>query len=142
MPERPHVPAEWIDRIAAVLEMLPECVESDAWVGVRWRVHGATVAHVFGGEDGLFRITFRAEPGEVLAFEHLGPPYFRASWGDDAVGLVLDESTDWEELTELLVDSYCVQAPERLAALVDRPSADASDPGTAGQATGPSPPKG
>ena len=42
--------------------------------GTRWRVGSATVAHVFGGEDQVFRITFRGEPDEVAAFEHLGEP--------------------------------------------------------------------
>ena len=92
-------------------------------MGVRWRVGHATVAHVFGGEDQLFRVTFRAERDEVMAFEHLGAPYFRASWGDNVVGLLIDEATDWDELAELLTDSYCQQAPERLSALVRRPSA-------------------
>jgi len=89
---------------------LPECQREVAWVGVRWRVGNATVAHVFGGEDQRFRITFRAEPDEAFAFEHLGEPYFRAGWGHNVVGLLLDEHTDWEELTELLTDSYCIQA--------------------------------
>ena len=110
-------------RLRALLtDRLPECVEEDAWVGVQWRVGKATIAHVFGGEDGMFRITFRAEPDEVMAFEHLGQPYFRASWGANVVGMVLDDDTDWSELAELLTDSYCVQAPARLVRLVDRPA--------------------
>ena len=108
-------------RLRAVLERFPQCVEGDAWVGVKWSVGAATVAHVFGGEDQLFRITFRAEPDEVMAFQHLGPPYFKAEWGSNVVGLLLDDDTDWEELAELLTDSYCLQAPAHLAALVDRP---------------------
>lgn len=105
-----------------LVDGFPECVEERAWVGVRWRVGQATIAHAFGGEDGLFRIIFRAEPDEVMAFEHLGPPYFKASWGQDVVGIVLDDDTDWSELTELLTDSYCIQAPARLADLVERPT--------------------
>ena len=100
---------------------LPECHEESAWVGTRWRVGPATVAHVFGGEDQLFRITFRAEADEVMAFEHLGPPYFRAGWGRNVVGLLLDDDTDWDELAELLTDSYCLQAPATLADRVPRP---------------------
>jgi len=110
-----------VRRIREVLTALPDCVEADAWVGVCWRVRRDTVAHVFGGEDQRFRITFRAEADEVMAFEHLPHPYFRASWGRNVVGLVLDEDTDWEELAELLTDSYCLQAPQRLAAMVERP---------------------
>ena len=109
-------------RIGKVLARLPEIVEENAWVGTRWRVGSATIAHVFGGEDQLFRITFRAEPDEVMAFAHLGAPYFRAGWGANVVGMLLDEDTDWEELTELLTDSYCLQAPQRLADQVDRPA--------------------
>lgn len=121
MAARPDVPLEMLDRIREALSGLPSCVEEDAWVGVRWRVGSATVAHVFGGEDGLFRITFRAERDELMAFERLGPPYFRGEWGDNVVGMLLDDVTDWDELSELLVDAYCVQAPARLVAQVQRP---------------------
>ena len=33
----------------------------------------------------------------------------------------VDRDSDWEELAELLTDSYCLQAPAHLAARVDRP---------------------
>lgn len=122
MPERPLVPEETILRIGAILDPLPECAEVTSWVGTAWRVGAATVAHVFGGEDQLFRITFRGELDEVMAFEHLGDPYFRASWGGNVIGMLLDEDTDWDELAELLTDSYCLQAPDRLASLIDRPT--------------------
>jgi hypothetical protein len=111
-----------VQRIGAVLTALPRCREEDAWVGVGWRVGQATVAHVYGGEDQRLRVTFRAEQDEVIAFEHLGAPYFRAEWGRNVVGLHLDGDTDWAELRELLTDSYCLQAPRRLAAQVPRPS--------------------
>lgn len=122
-PTRPDVPGEYVARLRSLFARLPECREEDAWVGVRWRVAGttATVAHVFGGEDQLFRIVFRAEPDEVMAFQHLGPPYFRAEWGGNVVGMILDDDTDWDELGELLTDSFCLQAPQRLVDLVDRP---------------------
>ncbi|RCK67918.1 MmcQ/YjbR family DNA-binding protein [Desertihabitans brevis] len=112
--ERPEVPVWMVRRIAAILERFPGCEQEDAWTGVRWCVGQATVAHVFGGEDQLFRVTFRARPDEVAALEHMGPPYFRSGWGGDVVGLVVDEHTDFAELAELLTDSFCVQAPRRL----------------------------
>lgn len=121
MPARPDVPAHLVERIGDVLNALPECEEQAAWVGVCWRVGQATVAHVFGGEDQLFRIVFRAEPGEVMAFQHLGMPYFKAEWGSNVVGMVLDDDTDWDELAELVTDSYCLMAPQRLAEQVPRP---------------------
>lgn len=120
MPARPDVPESWVRRLDAILSAFPRCRIEDAWTGVRWRVGNATVAHVFGGEDQLFRITFRAEPDEVMAFQHLGMPYFHV--GGNAVGMLLDDATDWSELAELLTDSYCLQAPGHLAAQVERPS--------------------
>ncbi len=121
MAERPPVPESMVARLRAIFESLPEAVESEAWVGIHWRVGQATIAHVFGGEDQLFRITFRGEPDEVAAFEHLGDPYFRSSWGRNVIGLLLDDDTDWQEVAELLTDSYCIQAPKHLAELVVRP---------------------
>ena len=121
--DRPLVPEEWVARLHAVLGALPRCEQEAAWTGTRWRVGSATVAHVFGGEDQVFRITFRGEPDEVAAFEHLGHPYFRSGWGGNVIGMVLDEQTDWEELAELLTDSYCIQAPQHLAEQVPRPPA-------------------
>jgi hypothetical protein len=35
--------------------------------------------------------------------------------------MLLDGDTDWDELAELLTDSYCIQAPASLAAQVSRP---------------------
>lgn len=122
VPARPEVPAEYVARLRGILDRFPRCEIEDAWVGVRWRVGGATVAHVYGGEDQLFRITFRAEPEEVMALQHLGSPYFKAEWGGNVVGLILDDDTDWTELAELLTDSYCLRAPQHLAAQVSRPS--------------------
>ncbi|MGN6723035.1 MAG: MmcQ/YjbR family DNA-binding protein [Marmoricola sp.] len=119
--QRPEVPRAMVDRLRELLADLPQCTEEDAWVGVRWRVGSATVAHVFGGEDQLFRIIFKGEPGEVMAFEHLGAPYFKTDWGRDVIGMVLDDDTDWEELAELLTDSYCLLAPDYLAQQVARP---------------------
>lgn len=110
-------------RIGDVLEALPDCRRVEAWVGVQWKVGATSVAHVFGGEDQLFRIVLHAEPDEVMAFQHLGSPYFRAGYGRDVVGLLLDDATDWGELAELLTDSYCLRAPAELAAAVVRPPA-------------------
>ena len=119
--ERPEVPDAWVRRVGTIIRRFPETTQERAWVGVCWRVRRATIAHVFGGEDQRIRITFRADPAEVLDFEHLGTPYFRASWGSNVVGLLLDHTTDWTELSELLTDSYCLQAPAALADRVGRP---------------------
>ena len=104
-----------------IISRFPETRQEHAWVGVCWRVRRATIAHVFGGEDQLFRITFRADAGEVRPSTS-GPHVLPSRAGAvNLVGLLLDGSTDWNELAELLTDSYCLQAPPTLAERVRRP---------------------
>lgn len=118
MAARPPLPRDYIERVAAVMASLPETYEEDAWTGVRWRVRSATIVHLFGGEDQRFRLMFRGDADEVVAFEHMGEPFFRADWGANVIGMIVDAETDWDDVTELLTTSYCLQAPARLAASV------------------------
>ncbi len=124
MGSRIELTEDLVRRFRTIMATLPQCREEDAWVGVRWRVGQATVAHLFGGEDGRYRVTLRGDPDEVIAFEHLGEPYFRASWGTNVIGLIVDDDTDWDEVAELLTMSYCLQAPARLTAGLIGHSAD------------------
>ncbi|HEY2812382.1 MAG TPA: MmcQ/YjbR family DNA-binding protein [Acidimicrobiales bacterium] len=36
--------------------------------------------------------------------------------------MIIDDNADWDEVAELITDSYCIQAPKKLAALVTRPT--------------------
>ena len=67
-------------------------------------------------------ITFRAAGPELDALRRAGHPFFRPAWGADAVGMVLEADVDWAEVTELLTESYCVVAPKKLVARIDRPT--------------------
>ena len=127
-----------IDAIRSVCLALPEAYEEEAWVGTRWRVRGKTFAHVLRIDDGwppayaraaatngpADVLMFRATGEELAALREGGAPFFGPPWRADEVGLVLDENVDWAEVAELLTESYCAQAPAKLAALVDRPPAD------------------
>jgi hypothetical protein len=128
------VPEDVLAGLRAICTRLPEVHEQPAWVGVRWRVRAHTFAHVLvtaggrpaahvraSGVDGGCLLVFRAEGVELDVLRRTGPPFFRAPWGEDVVGMVLGADVDWAEVGELLTDSYCVRAPRRLAALVDRP---------------------
>jgi hypothetical protein len=100
-------------------------------------VRKKTFAHVLAIEDGkpqshakavgdagpITIVTFRADGDELDALSHAGHPFFYAGWGRDVVGMVLEDATDWDEVAELLTDSYCLLAPKKLAAQVDRPDA-------------------
>ncbi|MEV0717374.1 MmcQ/YjbR family DNA-binding protein [Asanoa sp. NPDC050611] len=126
------VPPEILDRLSRICLGLPEAYEEDAWVGVRWRVRKATFAHVLtvdperspahaeavGTTSPLVVMTFRAADDEVGAFANGGPTYFRTDWGRNVVGLRFTTRTDWGEVRELLTESYRIQAPKKLAALL------------------------
>jgi YjbR protein len=118
------VPPEILDRLSAICLGLPEAYEEPAWTGIRWRVRKRTFAHVRtigSGEGTVTRMTFRAPAEELDALASSGPPYYRADWGRDVVGIVLGADTDWPEVAELLTDSFCVMAPQKLIARIDRP---------------------
>ena len=129
------VPEAWVERLARIALALPDAYQEEAWVGERWRVRGRTFAHVLPIEAGRPEaysravgspgphvvMTFRADPEELEAIIRSGPRYFRARWGTDVAGVVIDDDVDWEELRELVTESYCRLAPRKLVRLVDRP---------------------
>jgi hypothetical protein len=92
-------------------------------VGTRWRIRKRTFAHVLAIDDGDVRtfLTFRAAGEELDVLRHAGHPFFFLGWGRNAMGMLLDDATDWAEVRELVCESYCLMAPKKLAALVDRP---------------------
>jgi hypothetical protein len=131
---------ELLAGVRAIALALPDAYEEQAWVGTRWRVRGRTFAHLLTIEDGRPEgharaagtagpcrvLTFRSSGLELETLRRTGPPFFAAPWRGDEVGLRLDDGVDWAEVRELLTDSYCVLAPQRLAASVDRPDFDES----------------
>jgi hypothetical protein len=129
------VPVAVLTRVRGICGGLPEVREESAWIGVRWQVRGRTFAHLLTIEDGTPQaharaagtdgpataLTFRAPEAEIPAYRVLGAPFFFGGWGRDVVGLLIDASTDWAEVAELLTESYCVLAPAKLAERVTRP---------------------
>ncbi|MEN3310068.1 MAG: hypothetical protein V7603_6270 [Micromonosporaceae bacterium] len=129
------VSPEILDRLRPVCLGLPETYEEAAWVGTRWRIRKRTFAHVLTVDPDhqmayaraaetelpICVLTFRSPGDEIAALVNGGHPFFKAGWGTDVVVMVLDDGVDWEEVAELLTDSYRILAPKRLAALVDRP---------------------
>jgi len=121
------VPEEIEIRLREVCLELPDAYEERAWVGTRWMVRKRTFAHVLGVEvgdaDPVVVLSFRAAGEELETLRHAGHPFFVLGWGRDAMGMVLDNDTDWDEVRELVTESFCVLAPKMLVARVDRPSA-------------------
>lgn len=135
--DRGEVADEVLVRLRAICGALPEVHEEPAWVGIRWRIRTRTFAHVLVVDDGRPQaharalghdgpaclLTFRSGGEELEVLQHAGPPFFSPVWFEDIVGLELDDGTDWDEVAELVTESYCRLAPKKLAALVARPEA-------------------
>jgi hypothetical protein len=130
------VPPEVVTELRAVCLGLPEAYEEQAWVGTRWRIRKRTFAHVLVVDSGwppayaraartngpVTVLMFRSSGPELDALRGVGHPFFAPVWRADEVGVVLDAGVDWDEVTELLTESYCLLAPRALSALVDRPN--------------------
>jgi YjbR len=123
--EYADVPVEVVTQLRSVCLGLPETVEKQAWAGAQWRIRNRMFAHVLTIEfaDGPVTVmTFRSSGPELDALRGAGHPFFRPAWGANLVGMVLDTGVDWDEVTELLIESYCVLAPPRLVEQIDRPT--------------------
>jgi hypothetical protein len=64
-------------------------------------------------------LVLRADPEERRALLASGHPYFPPRGGRDRVGVVLAGDTDWEEIRELVTESYRRIAPKKLSAQLD-----------------------
>ena len=122
MTEYMEVPATIVRSVRAACRHLPEAYEEAAFVGVRWRIRTRTLVHVvtIEREDGpVTMMTFHAAGEERDALFAMGHP-FSPGWGPGLVAMVLSEdgATDWNEVKELLTDSYCLLAPKKLVALL------------------------
>jgi len=129
------VPRDIVSKLRLTCLDLPEASEEAAWVGTRWIVAKKNFAHVLmidGGwppayakaarHDGpICVLTFRLPRSMLEAPRFERHPFFRPVWFPNIAGTVLDGDTDWDDVAALLIESYCVLAPKKLAAMVDRP---------------------
>jgi YjbR len=64
-------------------------------------------------------LVLRANPLEREALLSAGHPHFRTRRSRDRIGVLLTDDTDWEEIRELVTESYRILAPKKLSALID-----------------------
>jgi hypothetical protein len=123
MPRR----ADPVDRLRTICLALPETTErlshGEPSFFIRDKKQFASVDnHHHGAEHLAFWCP--APPGvqqELIAAnpdQFFRPPYVgHRGW----IGVRIDREPDWAEIGEILADAYCLVAPKRLAAQVDRP---------------------
>jgi hypothetical protein len=126
-------PEKLADRVRRIAMAFPEATElqrhperdryNPAESAVAFRIRTRPFAQVATVVDPSGRwftfVVCRTDPSEREALGAVGHPYFLAGGGRDRVGMVLDDRTDWGEVAEFVTESYRLNAPKTLAALVD-----------------------
>lgn len=127
--QHPDPPREYLDKLRLVCLDLPDVAEEQAWTGTRWCIGKKNFAHAVmitdgwppayakvAGTDGpLCVLTFRT-PRPVAEVPRLSrPPYFLPRWWPDIAGMALGVDTDWDDVEQHLVASYCAMAPKKFA---------------------------
>jgi hypothetical protein len=131
--DRGDLPPKLLAKLRSICLRLPEAREEPAWVGIRWVIRKRNFAHVLeidrgwppayaraAASDGpLIVVTFRTSDAMYTTFADAGQRFFQAEWGTrwgtHVVGMRLDGRVNWEEVELLLVESYRLLAPKRLA---------------------------
>ena len=65
-------------------------------------------------------LVLRADPDERDALLSIGRPFYAPRAGRDRIGVRLTDETDWEEIRELVTESYRRLAPKKLTAVLDQ----------------------
>jgi hypothetical protein len=126
-----EIPEEIFERVSTLCRALPEVtVRSDAS-----RIRTRSTAHSFDIPRRSFcllvatesptgnpvpLLVLRAEFDERDALLAIGHPFFAPRAGPGRIGVLLTKNTDWEEIRELLTESYRILAPKKLIALLEQ----------------------
>jgi predicted DNA-binding protein (MmcQ/YjbR family) len=125
-----EVPEDIVERIRTLCLALPEVTvridysrtsarSTAQSFDIRRRSFCLLVAVVDSAGKPVTLLVLRADPDEREVLLAIGHPFFPSRAGRDRIGVVLTDDTDWEEIRELVTESYRVLAPKKLTALLD-----------------------
>jgi predicted DNA-binding protein (MmcQ/YjbR family) len=125
-----EVPEDIFERVSTLCLALPEVtVRVDASLirsrstahsfDIRRRSFCLLVAREGPTGKSVPLLVLRADPDERDALLSIGHPFFASRSGRDRIGVLLADDTDWEEIRELVTESYRRLAPKKLTALLD-----------------------
>lgn len=113
--------SEPFDRLRAICLAFPEALERETWGQATFRVHEKIFA-MAGTSNDRPEVSCKARAGFQAALvegdpnRFFVPPYVGPKgW----IGVYLGDETDWDELADLIEESYRMTAPKRVAALLD-----------------------
>jgi predicted DNA-binding protein (MmcQ/YjbR family) len=125
-----EVPGDIVERIRTLCLALPEVtVRVDVSLtrarstahsfDIRRRSFCLLVAREDSAGQPAPLLVLRASPDERKALLSIGHPFHASRAGRDRIVVMLTDHTDWEEIGELVTESYRILAPKKLTALLD-----------------------
>ena len=121
--EEPDVPEAVFERIHDVCAALPETTLRSDRLAHAFEIRRKPFAWLFAAPDEASRsvvgLVVDADPDERTALLAGGHPYFSAASNEKRLGIVLDDDTDWDEVAELITESYRLLAPKKLSKILD-----------------------
>ena len=75
-------------------------------------------ARAAASDGPIIALTFRSG-ARLEAARFSKAPFFKPVWWPDIAGMALNASTDWDNVADLLTESYRLLAPKKLATLID-----------------------
>ncbi len=125
-----EVPADIVERVRTLCLALPEVTvrvdysrtrarSTAQSFDIRRRSFCLLVARENSTGKPVPLLVLRAGPDEREALLSAGRPFYASRAGRDRIVVVLTDDTDWEEIRELVTESYRRIAPKKLTALLD-----------------------
>ena len=126
-----QVPEEIVERVHALCLALPEVTmrvdesrisarSTARSFDIRRRSFCLLVAVLGTTGEPVPLLVLRVDPNDREALLSVGHPFFASRAGRDRIGVRLTDDTDWEEIRELVTESYRILAPQKLTALLDQ----------------------
>jgi hypothetical protein len=124
------VPDDILERVRALCLALPEVTVrvDESLVTERSTAHSFDIRRrsfclLVAREDpagkAVTLLVLRADAEERAVLLSIGHPFYTSRAGRDRIVVVLTDDTDWDEIRELVIESYRVLAPKKLTALLD-----------------------
>lgn len=125
-----EVPEEIFERVSTLCLALPEVTVrvDESLTRTRSTAHSFDIRRrsfcllaAWEGRSGkpAPMLVLRADPGERDALLSIGHPFFAPRAGPGRIGVRLSDDTDWDEIRELVTESYRRLAPKKLTAQLD-----------------------
>jgi hypothetical protein len=125
-----EVPEDIVERVRALCLALPEVTVRVDYSQTRSRstaqsfeIRRRSFCLLVAGQGQTGKsvplLVFRADSDDREALLSVGHPFFAPRAGRDRIGVLLTDDTDWEEIRELVTESYRILAPKKLTALLD-----------------------